>query len=247
VFGLDDWIAGLSDGATLAVVIAVGVALGLRHAADPDHLAAVSALVALDPDAGRRAGLLGGVWGLGHATTLFLLGLPIIFHGAFLPTRAERAAESAIGFVIVALAVTLLWRWRRRRGHAHVHAHGEVVHRHAHLHADEETHAHAHPARGRSPLAAYGIGALHGIAGSAGVGVLLLATIASPMLAVAALGLFAACTAVSMAALSAGFGLALGRPPGRVHAAAVPALGAASLAFGVWYVLAAQGLLPAPV
>jgi hypothetical protein len=81
--------------------------------------------------------------------------------------------------------------------------------------------------------------------GTAGIGVLLLATIKSDALAVAALGLFAAGTAVSMAVLSTGFGLTLGA--GRVRRSfqrLAPALGAVSLAFGVWYALGAQGLVP---
>jgi hypothetical protein len=81
--------------------------------------------------------------------------------------------------------------------------------------------------------------------GTAGVGLLLLATIQSRALALVALALFAACTAVSMTLLSAGFGLALSRNAVRrsFHRVA-PALGVASLAFGVWYALGAQGVVP---
>ena len=103
---------------------------------------------------------------------------------------------------------------------------------------------HAHgPAR--TGLQAYGIGLVHGMGGTAGVGLLLLATIQSRPLAVAALGIFAACTALSMVALSTGFGLALASAPGRrSFQLLAPALGTASLAFGVWYALGAQGLVP---
>jgi high-affinity nickel permease len=77
--GLDEWIAGISDGTTL-LVVAVAAVLGLRHAADPDHLAAVTALIATgDERSGRAARRLGFIWGLGHATTLFAFGLPIVF------------------------------------------------------------------------------------------------------------------------------------------------------------------------
>jgi len=106
-------------------------------------------------------------------------------------------------------------------------------------------HDHGHTVRARSPLQAYAIGLLHGMGGSAGVGVLLLASIQSRALAVAALGLFALFTAVSMAVLSTGFGLTLSSARARrsFHRLA-PALGFASLLFGVWYALGALAVAP---
>jgi sulfite exporter TauE/SafE len=92
---------------------------------------------------------------------------------------------------------------------------------------------------------AYAIGVVHGMGGTAGVGLLLLAAIRSHVLAVSALALFAFCTALSMALLSTGWGAALGsRPVRRCFHRIAPALGAASLAFGVWYALGAQGVVP---
>ena len=71
MFGVDDWIAGLARDGGLALVLLVALLLGLRHASDPDHLAAVSTLIASDPEDGtRRAGRLGLAWGAGHALTL---------------------------------------------------------------------------------------------------------------------------------------------------------------------------------
>src|SRR5207247_9433236 len=112
--GLDTWIAHFSDGATLALVAVVAVVLGLRHASDPDHLAAVTTLIASSRErAARRAARLGLAWGLGHATSLFVFGLPVVLYSAYLPDPVQSAAEAAVGFVIVALAVLLLARWRR--------------------------------------------------------------------------------------------------------------------------------------
>src|SRR5439155_18393917 len=97
----------------------------------------------------------------------------------------------------------------------------------------------------RSPLQAYAIGLLHGLGGSAGVGVLLLATIHSHVVATLALALFALCTALSMAILSTGFGLTLSSAPvQRAFGRVAPVLGVVSLAFGVWYALGAQNVLP---
>jgi len=245
VFGLDTWLSSLGDGTSLLVVAGVALVLGLRHASDPDHLAAVTALIAGRKDGGvRGACRLGSAWGAGHATSLFALGLPIVLFKAYLPESIQRGAETAIGLVIVALAAWMLVRWRRGLFHVHVHAHDRGAHAHGHVHGDDEPHPHR-GASARSPLQAYGIGVLHGIGGSAGVGVLLLASIHSHVVAVIALATFALFTGVSMTLLSAGFGLTLSRAPVRrwFHRIA-PAVGSISLVFGVWYALGAQGVLP---
>jgi ABC-type nickel/cobalt efflux system permease component RcnA len=237
MFGLDDFLASYSDGATLGLVIVVAILLGLRHATDPDHLAAVTTLIASTERRARDAARLGLAWGAGHALTLFLLGVPIVLYRAYLPESVQRGAETAIGFLIAGLAVWLLVRWRRGAFHAHRHAHGDGSHAHLHSHA-AEPHEHA---RSRTPLGAFAVGLLHGIGGSAGVGILLVSTIDSTELGVVALAFLAAFTAVSMTLLTTGFGLTLAsRSIGRV----APALGIASLAFGLWYAMGAQNLLP---
>jgi hypothetical protein len=225
VSALDDWIAGLSDGSTLAILLLVAVVLGLRHASDPDHLAAVTTLMA---SAGERrarcAAALGLGWGAGHGTSLFALGLPIVLYRAFLPRAVQIGAETAVGVLIVALAVWLLVRWRR----------GAFA-----------VGAHVHPGRARTPLQAYGIGLVHGTAGSAGVSVLLVASIHDHTVAVAALAVFACFTAISMTLMSTAVGLAFGRAAaGRWFGIAAPTLGFLSLAFGVWYALGALSLAP---
>ncbi len=246
MFGLDDAIASFSDGTTVLVVLLVAVLLGLRHAIDPDHLVAVTTLTASGTGPGaRRAGSLGLAWGLGHATTLFLLGVPIILYRAYLPEAAQRLAETAIGLLIVGLAIWLLVRWRRGVFHAHLHEHDGAPHLHVHTHRQLDEHAHGHRPTIRTPLQAYGIGLVHGIGGSAGVGILLLSTIGSHALGLVALALFAAFTAVSMALVSTGFGLTLASSPVRSSFAVLaPPLGVVSMAFGIWYVLGALALAP---
>jgi high-affinity nickel permease len=248
MFGLDDWIAHLSDGATLLAVAGVAVVLGLRHATDPDHLAAVTTLIASGRDRTKRlAARLGLAWGLGHATSLFAFGLPIVLFKTYLPEPVQRAAETAVGFLIVGLAVWLLVRWRRGLFHSHPHDHPAGAHVHVHRHGEARgsDHEHRHTVRARSPLQAYGIGLVHGMGGSAGVGILLLATIDSHVIAVVALALFAFFTAVSMALLSTGFGLTLSSAPvRRSFNRLAPALGATSLLFGIWYALGALAITP---
>lgn len=234
MFGLDSWIAHFSDGTTLGLVVVVAVVLGLRHATDPDHLAAVTTLVAGGQDrAGRAAARLGLAWGSGHATSLFAFGLPIVIFKAYLPGPVQAAAETSVGVMIALLALWLLVRWRRGLFHLH-QDHGP---------------AHSHGAGGRmrtrSPLQAFGIGLVHGMGGSAGVGVLLLASIHDRSIAVVALALFAFCTAISMAAVSTGWGLTLAASPVRGSFGRVaPVFGCVSLVFGIWYALGALSIAP---
>src|SRR5258705_1194948 len=222
MFGLDQWITQSSDSTTLLTVLAVAAFLGVRHATDPDPLAAVTTLLATgDIRSGQLARRLGLIWGLGHATTLLAFGLPIVFFSAYLPQPIQRAVESAVGVMIVALAARLLLRCRRRdfnpRKHVGV----------------------------RTPLGAYAIGLVHGMGGSAGVGLLLLAGIKSRGIAVTSLAVLALFTAASMSIISAGWGHALGRPPvTRLLHRITPALGVASLAIGVWYSLGALTHVP---
>ena len=96
MFGLDQRIAGLGSGEAFLLVVAVAVLLGLRHATDPDHLTALGTLVAGDDRrSARRAGRLGLAWGLGHATTLFVFGVPIVLFRGYLPETVQQVAELA--------------------------------------------------------------------------------------------------------------------------------------------------------
>jgi ABC-type nickel/cobalt efflux system permease component RcnA len=244
MLGLDQLIGGLAHGQPAAVVLAIAVLLGLRHASDPDHLVAVSTLVATEPERrARRAGLLGLAWGAGHATTLVLLGAPVVLLGSFVPDRVQRGLELVVGLVIVALALRLLVRWRRGSLHVHGHRHGDATHRHLHAHRAGGDHGHEHAhALVRSPVQGFAIGLVHGAGGSAPVGLLLLAAIGDRGVALGALFLFAGATAVSMAVLSSGLGYALGTAAVRARFAKLaPALALLALAFGAWYAAGAAG------
>jgi high-affinity nickel permease len=214
MFGLDDYLASLSDGSGVLLVCVIAVLLGLRHATDPDHVAAVATLIAAGHE--RAAARLGLAWGAGHATSLFVFGLPIVLFERYLPERVQQGAETLVAALIVYLALRLL--------RFHMRAHGD----------------HVHP---RTGVGAYGIGLAHGMGGSAGVGVLIIAAVDSRPLAVLSLVLLALFTAVSMTAITAGFGSMLGTRPLRRLA---PAFGALSLAFGLWYGAAAWAVAPYP-
>lgn len=246
----DSWLEGLMHGPeALWVVLVVSLLLGLRHASDPDHLAAVTTLIASEEHRRtRKAASMGLLWGLGHGTTLVLVGLPLVLLGQYLPERVQQAAEVTIGVIIVILALRLLVRWRRGLFHAHDHSHGGgPSHRHLHSHADASVHHHPHDTTLRTPFSAYGVGLVHGVGGSGGLTLLLLSTIPDPSEAVVALLIFATGTAVSMALLSTAFGLAIATGPvARNFERVAPVLGALAAAFGVWYALGALGVVAYP-
>jgi ABC-type nickel/cobalt efflux system permease component RcnA len=248
---IDGWLEGFLHGtnASLGVVLLVSLLLGLRHASDPDHLAAVTTLIASEErERIRKATSMGLLWGLGHGTTLIVVGLPLVLLGQYLPERVGQAAEVAIGAIIVVLAVRLLMRWHRGVFHTHAHSHtsGET-HRHLHSHADGSVHDHAHNVTLRTPLSAYGVGLVHGVGGSGGITLLLLSTIRETSEAVAALLVFVAGTAVSMALLSSAFGLAIAAGPlARNFERVAPVLGVLAAAFGVWYAAGALGFVAYP-
>jgi len=245
---LDGWLEGFMHGpASLGLILLISALLGLRHASDPDHLAAVTTLIASDdnPDKVRKAGFMGLLWGAGHGTTLVLIGLPLVLFNRYLPENVQQAAETLIGAIIIFLAARLLLRWRRGLFHVHSHSHGGEPHRHVHSHANGGAHEHAH--NKRTPLGAYGVGLVHGVGGSGGLTLLLLSTISDKTQAAGALLLFAAGTAVSMALLSTALGLAIaGGPLSRNFEKVAPVLGVLGVAFGAWYALGALGMVVYP-
>jgi hypothetical protein len=227
---IDDWLSSMLDGAPLLVALAVAFVLGLRHASDPDHLVAVTSLVAVDGGDTRRAAALGAWWGLGHGGTLLVVGLPLILLKSELPAWLELGAERAVGVVILLLAIRVLWKWLR--GDYRVGAHS-----HTHPHVYRATVEHHHD-RTRSPGQAFGIGLLHGLAGTGAVVLLLIAAMPTQLEAAAALLLFAPMSVLSMAACTTAFAWTLTRPvlEPLYRSVLIPSFSAFGLLFGTWYV-----------
>lgn len=157
-------------------LIAFGCLIGMQHALEADHLAAVAALN--KGRASRRALVLrGSAWGLGHTITLLGICSALWLLGEKISPRAEAILELLVGAMIVLLGVNVLYTLWRRRPHIHVHTHGEGVrHLHVHSHEDESgehvdsDHEHSHRRMGL-PRALL-VGMVHGAAGSAGLMVL---------------------------------------------------------------------------
>jgi len=234
VESLDAWLEGLFAGSPLLVALGIAFLLGLRHASDPDHLVAVTSLVASEQGDTRSAARLGAWWGLGHAATLLLIGLPLIFFKSELPGWLESGAEKAVGVVILVLAARVLAKWVRGDYRASRHEHSDVAREHRHLHHEEQAHRHE---AARTPRQAFAIGLLHGLAGTGAVVLLLLAALPSQLEAAAALAVFAPMSVVSMAACTSAFAWVLTRRPidPIYRGVLIPLLGLFGLTFGLWY------------
>jgi ABC-type nickel/cobalt efflux system permease component RcnA len=230
---LDALLTGLMDGTSVAVALVVAFVLGLRHASDPDHLVAVTSLVAAEDGGPRAAARLGAWWGIGHAGTLLVVGLPLIAFKSELPTWLETGAERAVGVVVVLLAARVLFKWVRGDYRTGAHRHREGRHRHLREGRPEE---HGHH-RLRSPRQALAIGVVHGLAGTGAVVLLLIAALPSQLSAAAALAVFAPMSVVSMAVCSGTFAWVLTRRAVEpvYRSVLIPTLGVFGLMFGSWY------------
>ncbi len=178
--------------------------LGMRHALDADHLAAVATLVTRSRSLSHTL-WQGVAWGTGHSITLLLFGGAVLVLGLVLPERAALGLELAVGVMLVLLGAEVLYRLRSQRVHFHAHRHADgAEHFHAHAHAgesrqhDPERHEHGHG----FPLRALLVGMVHGMAGSAALILLTLETLRTPALGLAYIALFGIGSIAGMAALS---------------------------------------------
>lgn len=188
----------------------LGLLLGVRHAADPDHLVAVSAMAA-GGRGPRRSAWVGLLWGLGHATTVLVLGGALVALDVRVPERLGLGMEGLVGAVLIALGISNLRAWRRPA---------------------RET------ALPRGGARSFAVGAVHGLAGTGALAVIAVAAMPSPAAAVAYLAVFGAGSIAGMVAVSLGLGVPLGwaaaRPGGT--GLLVRASGVVALAFGTWMV-----------
>ena len=186
-------------------VLGIGFLLGMQHALEADHIAAVSSIAA------RRRNVAdivkhGLTWGLGHTLTLFAFAGAAILLGHAIPESVARPIETAVGIMLVGLGAHVLWRLWRDRVHFHQHGHGDgTVHFHAHSHVGETSpharvaHAHDHGFRWRTLL----VGLMHGMAGSAALLVLAVTQASSPAAGLGYVALFGVGSMIGMGALSA--------------------------------------------
>jgi ABC-type nickel/cobalt efflux system permease component RcnA len=185
-------------------IIGLGFLLGMQHALEVDHVAAVSSIAA------RRDNVAdivkhGLTWGLGHTLTLFAFAGAALALGQAIPDNLARPIETAVGVMLVGLGGHVLWRLWRDRVHFHKHRHEDgTVHLHAHSHAGETVaharapHSHGHGFRWRTLL----VGLMHGMAGSAALLVLTVSQAPSVAVGLGYVALFGVGSMIGMGALS---------------------------------------------
>lgn len=224
---------------TITSILALGFLLGMRHALEADHLAAVATLATRSRSVGQTV-LQGVAWGTGHTLTLMLFGGTVLVLGLVVPERAAQALELAVGVMLVVLGVDVLYRLWREGVHFHAHRHADgVEHFHAHSHQDERVphdparHVHRHPAGfpGRALL----VGMVHGMAGSAALILLSLEALRSPAWGLAYIAIFGAGSILGMAALSVAIAVPLrltSRHLARTYDGLTAVVGLATLTLG---------------
>src|SRR5262245_25463821 len=189
----------------------LGSLLGMRHALEPDHLAAVSTLVTGERSSAKAA-LLGACWGLGHTLSLVVVGGVLVLLRAEMPARVADVFELGVALMLIGLGLRAIYLAARqgRSGPVHVHQHGRRLHVHpgapAHIHIGAWTLA-------RRPLL---VGAVHGLAGSGALTALVLATLPTAAARLVYMAVFGLGSTLGMAALSGVLGWPLARM-GRHH------------------------------
>jgi cytochrome c biogenesis protein CcdA len=186
-------------------ILGLGFLLGMQHALEADHIAAVSSIAARRSQIGDivKHGL---TWGLGHTLTLFVFASLAILLGRAIPETVAKPIEGAVGLMLIGLGAHVLWRLWRDRVHFHRHGHADgTVHFHAHSHAGDTlphtrtAHIHEHGFRWRTLL----VGLMHGMAGSAALLVLAVTQASSAAAGLGYVALFGIGSMIGMGALSA--------------------------------------------
>lgn len=224
---------GAAVDGSLISALAVGFLLGLRHALDADHVAAVSTIVGSHRTLYRSC-VVGTFWGIGHTGALLAAAVLTTALRLRIPPDVERGLEAVVAVVVVALGASVLFRaLGALRVHRHEHTHDGASHRHLHVHAGVQgAHRHVHLIRsGRRPLL---IGALHGLAGSAALLLLVLATMPSTLAALLYVAVFGVGSTVGMLVVSGlvGIPFAVAGSSDRLRVGLQLAVGAGSLGVG---------------
>ncbi len=231
-------------------VLGLGLVFGLKHATEVDHVVAVSTIVSEQRNVFRSA-LVGGLWGMGHTASLIVVGVIVLALRIAIPDYVSSWLEFAVALMIIGLGVNALVRSLRRRAdvHLHRHMHDGLLHEHVHFHEAETGHPNA-DARNHSHFAAHShaisrvgfkpliVGAMHGLAGSGALTVLVLTQIDSAMLGLLYLTVFGIGSILGMLLMSFIVGLPFAlsaRKLGSVHYGLQTVAGALSIAFGLWY------------
>jgi ABC-type nickel/cobalt efflux system permease component RcnA len=222
-------------------VLVLGLLLGLQHAVEADHIAAVASLTARRSSL-RDAARQGAAWGLGHTLTLLLFGGTVLLVEGLIGPQLALLLESAVGLMLVLLGADVLRQLWKKRVHFHVHRHATETHFHAHSHPDGRDHAldpHHHRHEQRLPLRSLLVGMVHGMAGSAALIVFALASVQSAWEGLAYIAVFGIGSVVGMTLLAVAISLPLrwsARSLTWAHNGLTAALGLFTVALGIFIV-----------
>ncbi len=220
-------------------VLGLGFILGLKHALDADHLVAVSTIVS-ERKGFWSSSIVGAMWGLGHTASLLIVGLGVVALHFQIPDKAAMGMEFCVALMLIVLGANVLWKVRRGATfHVHTHEHDHHVHIHPHLHERAAVHelasAHEHGSGvGKKPFL---VGMVHGMAGSAALMLVVLATITSRVLALFYIGIFGIGSVGGMLLMSTLIGLpfSLTSRHERLNRIVRTTAGVVSLVFGIFY------------
>ncbi|KXK01489.1 MAG: high-affinity nickel-transporter [Acidobacteria bacterium OLB17] len=189
---------------TTTSVLLLGFVLGLHHAIEADHLAAVSAIVSEKKNI-FTASIVGGLWGVGHTLSLFVVGLLVIFLKLQISESVESKLEGVVGVMLVLLGLNAIYKLLRSdKVHSHEHSHDGLTHTHPHTHeANEDENASHHRLSPRSVL----VGMIHGLAGSAALMLMIVPLIPSAFVALLYIVVFGVGSIAGMMAMSLLIGL----------------------------------------
>ncbi len=228
--------------------LALGFVLGLRHALDADHVAAVATFATEEKNLWRSS-LIGAYWGAGHTAALAVFGALIVAFKLAVSERASQFLEFAVGIMLILLGANVLRKLGRDSAiHIHTHEHGGSSHSHLHVHLPGIGHSHEHRVL-RVAGRPFVVGVVHGLAGTAAVLLLVVGAIPSALLALGTIFIFGIGTVGGMMAMSVLMSVPLALAAGRVKKVERVlrfAAGVFSLAFGVflaWDVGFLQGLM----
>lgn len=224
------------------VVLYIGLLFGLKHATEVDHVVAVSTIVSQHRNVWRSS-LVGALWGAGHTASLLIIGIFVLTVRVAIPERVSNWLEFCVALMIIGLGASALWRALRKRGdvHVHEHRHDGVSHTHVHFHEpqtkhdEKRVHSHAVSQIGIKPIL---IGAMHGLAGSGALTLLILAQIKSTWQGLLYLAVFGVGSIGGMLLMSGLIGLPFAltsRKLTGLHHRLQAAAAVFSLAFGFWY------------
>lgn len=239
-------LSGLESSLSLLAVLGVGLAFGLKHATEVDHIVAVSTIVSEHRSLWRSA-VVGALWGMGHTASLIAVGVLGLALRVAIPVWVASWLEFGVALMIIGLGASALVRalGRRRSLHLHRHQHEGLSHVHVHFHDHETEHAgpvaahsHAISIVGIKPFL---VGAMHGLAGSAALMLLVLAQTQSLIVGLLYLGIFGLGSIFGMVVMSGLVGLPFvltSRRLSGIHYGLQTFAGALSIVFGLWYAYA---------